>query len=29
MVELASKEYKTDLKKNFGGKASSNFEEKE
>ena len=29
MVELASKEYKTDLKKKFGGKASSNFEEKE
>lgn len=29
MVELASKEYKTDLKKNYGNKASSKSKEKE
>jgi transposase len=29
MVELASKEYKTDIKKNFGNEASSNSKEKE
>lgn len=29
MVELASKEYKTDIKKNFGNEASSNSKKKE
>lgn len=29
MVELASKEYKTDIKKNFGNEASSNSKQKE